>query len=194
MDLIVAGALGFLLGSVPFGLLLTRAAGLGDIRSIGSGSIGATNVLRTGNKALAAGTVLLDGLKGTVAVLLAAWLLGPSTAGVAAVASVLGHCYTPWLGFRGGKGIATALGAFLALAWPLFVVAGLVWLISAKVTRISSVSGLSGMGAAALLAWILGGGALGWPVLLILAVVVLRHEANIRRLLAGTEPRIGEGK
>ncbi|WP_376090783.1 glycerol-3-phosphate 1-O-acyltransferase PlsY [Roseomonas sp. CCTCC AB2023176] len=194
MSLIGAAVLGFLLGSIPFGLLLTRAAGLGDIRAIGSGSIGATNVLRTGSKALAAGTLLLDGLKGTVAVWLAVWLLGPAAAGVAAVAAVFGHCFTPWLGFRGGKGIATALGAFLALAWAVFVTAGVVWLVTAKVTRISSASGLAGMIAAAVVAWIVGGPGLGWPVLVIVVTIFARHHQNIRRLLAGAEPRIGAGK
>jgi glycerol-3-phosphate acyltransferase PlsY len=194
MNLVLAAMLGFLLGSIPFGLLLTRAAGLGDIRAIGSGSIGATNVLRTGSKPLAAGTLLLDGLKGTAAVWLAIWLLSPGAAGVTAVAAVLGHCFTPWLGFRGGKGIATALGAFLALAWPVFVTAGVVWLVTAKVTRISSASGLVGMIAAAVVAWIIGGQALGWPVLVIVLTIIARHHQNIRRLLAGTEPRIGEGK
>ncbi|WP_245215959.1 glycerol-3-phosphate 1-O-acyltransferase PlsY [Pararoseomonas baculiformis] len=189
-----AALLGLLLGSIPFGLVLTRAAGLGDIRSIGSGNIGATNVLRTGNKKLAAATLLLDFLKGAVAVWLAGALFGPETAGIAAIAAVLGHCHPPWLGFRGGKGVATALGVFLALAWPVFVAAGLTWLAMAKLVKISSASALAGLLVAALVAWLWGGWPLFWPVALIVAYVYLRHHANIRRLLAGTEPRIGQGK
>ena len=187
----VAGA--YLLGSIPFGLLLTRLAGLGDIRAIGSGNIGATNVLRTGNKALAAATLLLDFLKGAAAVWLARRLF-PGMEGLAAVAVVLGHCHPVWLGFRGGKGVATALGAFLALAWPVFVAAGLVWLVAAKLTRISSAGALAGIAAAVLTAWIVGGSEIGLPVTAIALLVAARHHANIRRLLAGTEPRIGEGK
>ncbi|WP_086062143.1 glycerol-3-phosphate 1-O-acyltransferase PlsY [Muricoccus roseus] len=189
-----AAILGLLLGSIPFGLLLTRAAGLGDIRSIGSGNIGATNVLRTGNKKLAAATLALDFLKGAAAVWLAASLFGPETVGIAAVAAVLGHCHPPWLAFRGGKGVATALGVFLALAWPVFVAAGLTWLAMAKISRISSASALTGMLVAALVAWAWGGWPLFWPVALIVAYVFLRHHENIARLLAGTEPRIGQGK
>ena len=191
---LAAALLGYLIGSIPFGLLLTRAAGLGDIRAIGSGNIGATNVLRTGNKALAAATLLLDGLKGAAAVWLSAWFIIPEAAGIAAVAAVLGHCHPVWLGFRGGKGVATALGAFLALAWPVFVAAGLVWLAMAKITRISSASALAGLAAAVLVAALWGGQPLFWPVALIVVLVALRHHANIRRLMAGTEPRIGEGK
>ncbi|WP_426957344.1 glycerol-3-phosphate 1-O-acyltransferase PlsY [Muricoccus radiodurans] len=201
---LIAALPGYLLGSIPFGLILTRAAGLGDIRAIGSGNIGATNVLRTGNKALAAATLLLDGLKGAAAVwivgALAAAYLAPGgegwriAAGVAAIAAVIGHCFPVWLGFRGGKGVATALGAFLALAWPVFVAAGLVWLVMAKVTRISSASALAGMIVAPFVGYAWGGGAVAWPVALIVLVVLARHHANIRRLLAGTEPRIGQGK
>lgn len=189
-----AALLGFLIGSIPFGLLLTRAAGLGDIRAIGSGNIGATNVLRTGNKSLAAGTLALDFLKGAVAVWIVGRFFGPEASGVAAVAAVLGHCHPPWLGFRGGKGMATALGAFLALSWPIFVVAGLVWLAVAKVSRISSAGTLSSLAAAVVVSWLAGGPLVFWPVLLIAAHVTARHHGNIRRLLAGTEPRIGEGK
>jgi glycerol-3-phosphate acyltransferase PlsY len=194
VSFVLGAILGLVLGSIPFGLLLTRAAGLGDIRAIGSGNIGATNVLRTGNKSLAAATLALDFLKGAVAVWLAAWLFGPQTAGIAAIAAVLGHCHPPWLAFRGGKGVATALGAFLALGWPIFVAAALTWLAMAKVTKISSASALTGMAVAAVVAFAWGGGSLGWPVGLIALYVFVRHHANIRRLLSGTEPRIGEGK
>ena len=186
--------IGLLLGSIPFGLILTRAAGLGDIRSIGSGNIGATNVLRTGNKKLAAATLLLDALKGTAAVLLAAALLGPGAAPAAAVGAVLGHCHPPWLGFRGGKGVATSLGVFLALSIWVFLAAALGWLAVAKVTRISSAGALGGLAIALLAAWALEVPAVAIAVTLIVLYVYVRHHENIRRLLAGTEPRIGQGK
>jgi len=191
---ILAVAVGYLLGSVPFGLILTRAAGLGDIRGIGSGNIGATNVLRTGNRKLAAATLALDFLKGAAAVWAVAALLGSGLAGLAAVGAVLGHCHPAWLGFRGGKGVATALGVFLGLAWPVFLAAALTWLVVAKVIRISSASALAGMLVAAAVAPAWGGWALFWPVGLIVAYVFLRHRGNIARLVAGTEPRIGEGR
>ena len=194
LPLLWAAATGFLLGSIPFGLLLTRAAGLGDIRAIGSGNIGATNVLRTGNKKLAAATLALDFLKGAAAVWIVDALFGPHLAGLAAIAAVLGHCHPPWLGFRGGKGVATALGVFLALAWPVFVAAGLTWLAMARLVKISSASALAGLAAAVVVALAWGGWPLFWPVALIAAYVTARHHANIRRLLAGTEPRIGQGK
>ncbi|PZR09265.1 MAG: acyl-phosphate glycerol 3-phosphate acyltransferase [Azospirillum brasilense] len=186
--------IGLLLGSIPFGLILTRAAGLGDIRSIGSGNIGATNVLRTGNKKLAAATLLLDALKGTAAVLLAVALLGPDAAPAAAVGAVLGHCHPPWLGFRGGKGVATSLGVFLALSVWVFLAAALGWLLVAKITRISSAGALGGLAIALLAAWALEVPAVAIAVTLIVLYVYVRHHANIGRLLAGTEPRIGQGK
>lgn len=191
--MIGAITLGALLGSIPFGLLLTQAAGLGDIRAIGSGNIGATNVLRTGRKGLAAATLGLDALKGAVAVWLAAWLFGTQWAPVAAVAAVLGHCHPPWLGFRGGKGVATALGVTLGLSWPVFVVAALVWLGAAKLSRISSVGALAAVAVAPLAALAFDG-----PAAIALAVigayVAWRHRENIARLRAGTEPRIGQSK
>ncbi|TCH99405.1 glycerol-3-phosphate 1-O-acyltransferase [Roseococcus sp. SYP-B2431] len=191
-----AGAilLAALLGSIPFGLLLTRAAGLGDVRSIGSGNIGATNVLRTGNKKLAAATLLLDALKGAAAVWLAGWIAGPGWEPAAAVAAVLGHCHPPWLGFQGGKGMATALGVMLGLAWPIFLIAALTWLVAARLSRRSSVGAMAAIAVApaAALVFATPGAALG---LLILGVhVIWRHKENIQRLLAGTEPRIGEGR
>ena len=193
MTLLGAILLAALLGSIPFGLLLTRAAGLGDIRAIGSGNIGATNVLRTGNKGLAAATLLLDALKGAAAVWLAAWLAGsaPWAAPAAAVAAVLGHCYPPWLGFRGGKGMATALGVMLGLGWPVFVVAAATWLAAAKLSRISSVGALAAVAfaPAAALVFLEGRAALALAVIAIF--VAWRHRANIARLRAGTEPRIG---
>lgn len=196
-DMLAGGAaalIGGLLGSIPFGLLLTRAAGLGDIRSIGSGSIGATNVLRTGRKGLAAATTLLDALKGTLAVLLAGWLLGPEWMGLAAVAAVIGHCHPPWLGGRGGKGVATAFGVMLGLAWPVFLIAALTWLAAAAATRISSVGGLSAVAVAPLAALVFATPGAVAALLGIAAYVAWRHSANIARLRAGTEPRIGRGK
>ncbi|WP_457852413.1 glycerol-3-phosphate 1-O-acyltransferase PlsY [Sabulicella rubraurantiaca] len=194
MDALGAAILAALLGSIPFGLILTRAAGLGDIRAIGSGNIGATNVLRTGSRKLAAATLLLDGLKGTVAVLLAGWLFGPEWAPLAALAAVLGHCFPPWLGFRGGKGVATALGVMLGLAWPVFVVAALSWLVAAKLSRISSVGALTAMAVSPLAALVFADGRTALALLLVAAIVFWRHRENIARLGAGTEPRIGEGK
>ena len=191
---LLAAAIGFLLGSIPFGLILTRAAGLGDIRAIGSGNIGATNVLRTGNRKVAAATLALDFLKGAAAVWLVAAFLGPDLAGIAAVGAVLGHCHPPWLGFRGGKGVATALGVFLGLAWPVFLAAALTWLAMAKLVKISSASALAGLLVAAVVAFLWGGAGLFWPVALIVAYVFLRHHENIARLIAGTEPRIGQRK
>ena len=191
MTLILWAVLGYLLGSIPFGIVITRALGLGDLRQIGSGNIGATNVLRTGNKKLAAATLALDFLKGAAAVWIVSAVVGPQLAGLAAVAAVLGHCHPPWLGFRGGKGVATALGVFLGLAWPVFLAAALTWLALAKLVKISSASALGGLAVATLVAALWGGWPLFWPVALITAYVYARHHANIRRLLAGTEPRIG---
>ncbi len=185
---------GYLIGSIPFGLLLTQAAGLGDIRSIGSGSIGATNVLRTGKKGLAAATLLLDALKGVAAVLLARWVLGDEQALVAGVAAVLGHTLPVWLGFRGGKGVATALGVSLAAMWPVALACGAVWLVMAKLTKMSSASSLTAVIAAPVLALVLVDSEHAIFALLVAALVVWRHDSNIRRLLAGTEPKIGQGR
>ena len=188
---IAAAILGYALGSIPFGLILARAAGLGDIRAIGSGNIGATNVLRTGRKGLAAGTLLLDAFKGVLAVLLAGRLLGPGAAPLAAVFAIIGHCAPVWLGFKGGKGVATGIGVLLALCWPAGVGAALVWLGVARATRISSLGALIGCVAAPVIAlyfappWTVG------AIVVIAIVIIARHHGNIRRLLAGTEPRIG---
>lgn len=194
LEAILAAILGLLLGSIPFGLILTRAAGLGDVRQIGSGSIGATNVLRTGNKPVAAATLLLDALKGGLAVWAAHALMGPGPDIVAGVAAVIGHCLPPWLNFRGGKGVATALGVFLVLAWPVFLVAGATWLLMAKLRKISSLASLSAMGASVIASLALTPGPVGIGILTIAAFVAWRHQANIERLVKGTEPRIGEGK
>jgi acyl phosphate:glycerol-3-phosphate acyltransferase len=183
---------GYVLGSIPFGLLLTRAAGLGDIRAIGSGNIGATNVLRTGNKGLAAATLLLDGGKGAAAVLLARVLAGHDAALWAGLGAVLGHLFPVWLRFKGGKGVATGYGVLIAAAWPVGLAAGATWLIVAALLRRSSLAGLVSFAVAPFLAW---GLADPGTVRLAVAVAVLiyaRHHANIRRLLAGTEPRIGQ--
>lgn len=188
---IVALVGGYLIGSIPFGLLLTRAAGLGDIRAIGSGSIGATNVLRTGKKGLAAATLALDALKGVAAVLLARWVVGEQDL-VAGTAAVLGHTMPVWLGFRGGKGVATALGVALAAMWPVALGCGAVWLAMAVVTRISSASSLAAIAAGPVLALLFSDAEHALLALLIGVLVAWKHEANIRRLLAGTEPRIGQ--
>jgi glycerol-3-phosphate acyltransferase PlsY len=182
---------GYLIGSIPFGLLLTKAAGLGDIRQVGSGNIGATNVLRTGRKGLAAATLILDGLKGAVAVLLARQFLGDQDV-VVGTAAVLGHLFPVWLGFRGGKGVATGLGVLLAAAWPVGLACCALWLVAAKVLKMSSAAALTAFAAAPLFALVLSSKDHALMALLIAVLVFWRHEANIRRLLAGTEPRIGK--
>jgi acyl phosphate:glycerol-3-phosphate acyltransferase len=191
--LLAAAIGGYLLGSIPFGLVLTRLAGYGDIRKIGSGNIGTTNVLRTGNKALAAATLVLDSGKGAAAALLAL-AFGWDTALVAAGASMLGHTFPVWLGFRGGKGVATALGVLLALSWPTGLVACATWLLTALVFRISSLSALVSLGLAPVFAWFWSGPQLAQLALFIAVLVWIRHHANIRRLLRGEEPRIGKRK
>ncbi|MCU9838683.1 glycerol-3-phosphate 1-O-acyltransferase PlsY [Ruegeria sp. WL0004] len=192
MMLILWAVIGYGLGSVPFGLILTRAMGMGDLRKIGSGNIGTTNVLRTGNKGAAALTLLLDGGKGAVAVLLARLFAGEDAAQVAALASFVGHCYPIWLGFKGGKGVATFLGLWLALAWPVGVACCLSWLAGAAVTRISSMGAL--VAAASSTFWLvfLGYGT-GFALGIVLTLMVFwRHRANIARLKARTEPKIGQ--
>lgn len=182
---------GYILGSIPFGLLLTKAAGLGDIRAVGSGNIGATNVLRTGKRGLAAATLLLDAAKGAVAVLIAAALGGPVAGLWAGLGAVLGHLFPVWLGFRGGKGVATALGVLLAAAWPVGLIACAAWLAVAAALRISSAASLIALAVAVPVAWALAGPAMAMLALAIALLVFVRHAANIRRLLDGTEPRIG---
>ncbi|MBN8929283.1 MAG: glycerol-3-phosphate acyltransferase [Rhodospirillales bacterium 69-11] len=184
--------LGYLLGAIPFGLLLTRAAGLGDIRAIGSGNIGATNVLRTGRKSLAAATLLLDALKGAAAVLIGGALAGHEAALFAGFGAVIGHLFPVWLGFKGGKGVATGYGVLIAAAWPVGLAAGAVWLVVAKLVRLSSLAALISFAAAPLLAWALADADTVKLALAIAVLVYVRHHANIRRLLAGTEPRIGQ--
>ena len=190
--LLLWAVIGYLAGSIPFGILLSRAMGLGDLRSIGSGNIGATNVLRTGNKAAAAGTLILDGAKGAVAVLLARWLAAEDAAQIAGLAAFLGHCYPAWLRFRGGKGVATFIGLVLALSWPVGLMTCATWLAAVAMSRISSVGAL----VAAFLST-------AWMILLrdydqtaltlvLTALIFWRHRENIARLRAGTEPRIGK--
>jgi glycerol-3-phosphate acyltransferase PlsY len=187
--------LGYLLGSIPFGLLLTSIAGLGDIRGIGSGNIGATNVLRTGRRGLAAATVVLDGLKGAVAVLIAqAVLRNQDTALFAGLAAVLGHLFPVWLGFKGGKGVATGLGVLIAASWPVGLAAGAVWLLVAAAARLSSLASLAAFAIAPIVALILEEFSVVKLAFTIAVLVFVRHQANIRRLLAGSEPRIGQGK
>jgi glycerol-3-phosphate acyltransferase PlsY len=184
--------LGYLLGSIPFGLVLTRAVGLGDIRRIGSGNIGATNVLRTGNKGLAAATLLLDGLKGAVAVLLAAWLGGHEAVLWAGIGAVVGHAFPVWLRFKGGKAVATSYGVLIAAAWPVGIAAGAVWLVTAAASRTSSLAALASFALAPLIAAVLADLTVVKLALVIAVLVFARHHTNIRRLLTGTEPRIGQ--
>ncbi|RGP36748.1 glycerol-3-phosphate 1-O-acyltransferase PlsY [Pseudotabrizicola alkalilacus] len=189
--LALTAALAYLLGSVPFGIVITRSLGLGDLRKIGSGNIGATNVLRTGNKPAALATLLLDAGKGGIAVLIARALVGPDAAQVAALFSFLGHLFPVWLGFKGGKGVATFLGTLLALAWPVGLAACATWAVTAAISRISSLSAL--VAAALTPVWL---AVLGYPQMTLLAIalgalIFARHSANIARLRQGTEPRIG---
>jgi acyl phosphate:glycerol-3-phosphate acyltransferase len=185
----------YLLGSIPFGLILTRAAGLGDVRAIGSGNIGATNVLRTGNKGLAAATLLLDAAKGVAAVLLVRHLIGGDRLELleplAAAAALVGHCYPIWLGFKGGKGVATFFGIAFALWWPIGLAAAAAWIAGVAVTRYSSVGGLAAANVAAVAAAILGRFDLAFFFLGVSFLIDWKHRANIARLASGTEPKIG---
>jgi glycerol-3-phosphate acyltransferase PlsY len=191
--MLLAGlALGYLLGSIPFGLILTRMAGLGDVRAIGSGNIGATNVLRTGRKGLAAATLLLDALKGTAAVLLAQRLLGPEPALAAGLGAFLGHTFPVWLGFRGGKGVATYIGVLVALDWRAALVFALAWLGIAAASRYSSLSALVASVIAPLALWWLGRGDAALLIAVLAVILWLKHRSNIARLMAGTEGRIGQ--
>jgi acyl phosphate:glycerol-3-phosphate acyltransferase len=189
---LVALALGYLLGSIPFGLLLTRAAGLGDIRAIGSGNIGATNVLRTGRKGLAAATLILDAVKGLAAVLICA-TFGPLSAIGATIGAVLGHMFPVWLRFKGGKGVATTLGVMWGLSWPVGAISCAAWLLIAAVFRYSSLAALLSIVIGAIAAWLIVG---DWRIALAITVLVplvwVRHHENIARLLKGTESKIGQ--
>lgn len=194
VDLILAAIGGYLLGSVPFGLVLTRAAGLGDIRQIGSGNIGATNVLRTGRKGLALATFLLDGGKGAIAALLALFLLGHDPMLVAAFTAVLGHNFPIWLKFKGGKGVATTFGTLMAAAWPVAACGFVTWMLVAFLFRISSLAALVALALAPVYAWFLAGPSTAAMVAGLSVLGIARHHANIRRLLKGEEPKIGKKK
>lgn len=193
-EALLTAVVGYLAGSIPFGLLLSFAAGKGDIRKIGSGNIGATNVLRSGSKALAAATLLLDLLKGYLTVFLA-WQWAPVFVPVAAFAVIVGHCFPVWLKFKGGKGVATNAGVCFALAWPIGLAYAVVWLGVLATVKISSVAGMSAV-LAAVIAAALFTDNLGFVLLTaaIATLVITLHRANIRRLLDGTEPRIGKPK
>jgi len=183
--------LGYLLGSIPFGLVLTRLAGGGDLRAVGSGNIGATNVLRTGRKGLAAATLLLDGAKGAVAVLLAQYI-NPDYGVLGAAAAFFGHCYPVWLGFKGGKGVATYAGIALALMWPVGLVYAAVWLGTLAVTRYSSLSGLLAAIAVPVAAAWWGNAEVAALFTALTLVVIWKHRENLGRLVAGSEPRVGQ--
>jgi acyl phosphate:glycerol-3-phosphate acyltransferase len=190
----IALVFGYLCGSIPFGIIVTRAAGAPDLRGVGSGNIGATNVLRTGRRDLAAATLVGDALKGTVAVLVASHLGGEAAAIAAAVGAFLGHLFPVWLGFRGGKGVATFVGLLLAFAWPAALGFGLIWLAVAAASRYSSLSALVASAASPALAWYFAGAPVAALFAALAAVLWITHRANIARLLAGTESRIGASR
>lgn len=190
--LLGAFVLGYVLGSLPFGLLLTKMFGGPDIRSIGSGNIGATNVLRTGRKGLAAATLLLDMLKGTVAVLIARHFLGETAAIAAGLGAFLGHLFPVWLGFKGGKGVATFIGVLLGFSWQAVIVYAVIWILIAFVTRYSSLSGLLACAATPAILWMLGLPTASKLFFVLALLVFIMHRANIARLIAGTENKIGQ--
>jgi glycerol-3-phosphate acyltransferase PlsY len=193
--LIFAALFGYLLGSIPFGLVLTKAAGLGDIRKIGSGNIGATNVLRTGNKPLALATLLLDSGKGAIAVIIMGTAFDFNAAMLAGLFALLGHCYPVWLNFKGGKGVATTLGTLIALAPLLGGLTCVIWMVTALLSRISSLSALVAVGFSPLIAhYLYDNSNLSGLCAMIAALVYMKHRENIKRLFAGQEPRIGKKK
>jgi glycerol-3-phosphate acyltransferase PlsY len=189
---ILSLALGYLLGSIPFGLILTRLAGAGDLRAIGSGNIGATNVLRTGRRGLAAATLLLDALKATLAVVAASWAFGPETGIAAAAGAIFGHLYPAWLRFRGGKGVATFLGGLIGLkCWPAAIAFVVVWLAVAGVTRYSSVAALAATAVSPLVALAVRRNDVALTFAALAALIWFKHSQNIARLVSGAEPKIG---
>ena len=192
LPFVAALVFGYLLGSIPFGLVLTRLAGTQDLRSIGSGNIGATNVLRTGRKGLAAATLLADLLKGTVAVLVMAWLWGRDAGLAAGIGAFLGHLFPVWLGFKGGKGVATFLGVLLAVAWQGVILFGALWLSVAAVTRYSSAASLIACAAIPPFFWFWGAPREALVFLLMAALTFVMHRGNIARLMQGTEGKIGQ--
>jgi acyl phosphate:glycerol-3-phosphate acyltransferase len=189
--LILAGVLGYLLGAVPFGIVITRALGLGDLRAIGSGNIGATNVLRTGHKGAALATLILDAAKGAIAVLIARFALGEDAAQMAGGMAFLGHLFPVWLGFKGGKGVATFLGTLLALAWPVGLAACATWAVAAFLTRISSASALVAAATSGLWCFVFDRGDALFLSFALMLLVYIRHWPNLQRIKAGTEPKIG---
>jgi|SRR5690554_591720 acyl phosphate:glycerol-3-phosphate acyltransferase len=194
VTLIYAAILGYLCGSVPFGLLLTRAAGLGDIRAIGSGNIGATNVLRTGNRWIAAGTLVLDAAKAALPVLVARYYWGEHAAMLAAIGAVVGHCFPVWLGFKGGKGVAVMIGSLLALSWPVGLIFCAVWLLIAFARKMSSLAALTAAATAPIFAYVVVDEWLAATAAVIAVLLFFQHRENIVRLIRGTEPRIGSEK
>ena len=190
--LILWGLIGYLLGSIPFGMVLAKQMGLGNLREIGSGNIGATNVLRTGNKKAAALTLLLDAGKGALVVLLARAMAGPDAVQLAALTAMLGHCYPVWLRFKGGKGVATFLGIMLAFSWPVGLGCSLAWLFGVAISRQSSMGALTAAAAPTFLLVFLGSGQALLLGIALTLVVFWRHRENIHRIRAGTEPKIGQ--
>ena len=189
--LALTAVLAYLLGSIPFGIVITRAMGLGDLRQIGSGNIGATNVLRTGNKGAALATLVLDAAKGGIAVLIARWFLAEDAAQLAGLSAFLGHLFPVWLGFKGGKGVATFLGTLIALAWPVGLAVCGTWALAALASRTSSVAALAAAATSSFwLIWF-GEGRLLVLTLILTLLVYLRHSENLKRIKAGTEPKIG---
>ena len=194
LTMLYAVLLGYLCGSVPFGLILTRAAGLGDIRAIGSGNIGATNVLRTGNRWLAAATLILDAAKAAAPVLLARYFWGEEAARVAAMGAFLGHCFPIWLNFKGGKGVAVFIGSMLAFSWPVGLIFCAVWLLIALTRKLSSLAALTAAVTAPIFAYVIVDEWLAGTAALMALLLLFQHRENIVRLMAGTEPKIGAGK
>ena len=190
--LILWAVVGYVMGSIPYGLLLTRMMGLGNLRDIGSGNIGATNVLRTGSKKAAALTLLLDAAKGAVAILLARMFAAEDAVQLAALFAMLGHCYPVWLRFKGGKGVATFLGIMLALAWPVGIGCCILWLAAAAITRVSSMGGLAAASGSTILLVVMGYGSALLLGIALTIILYVRHRANIIRIKAGIEPKIGQ--
>jgi glycerol-3-phosphate acyltransferase PlsY len=192
LQFFAAFLIGYLLGSIPFGLVLTKLAGTGDIRTVGSGNIGATNVLRTGRKGLAVATLLGDMLKGTAAVLLVNWFFAAPEFGlIAGLGAVFGHVFPVWLKFKGGKGVATYIGVLIAVSWPIAAAFGVIWGAVAALTRYSSLSGLLASAATPVLLWFFAGHKPAALFLILTVVIWIKHRSNIARLLAGTESKIG---
>jgi glycerol-3-phosphate acyltransferase PlsY len=194
VTLIYAVIIGYLCGAVPFGLFLTRAAGLGDIRNIGSGNIGATNVLRTGNRWLAAATLVLDASKAALPVLIARYYWGEQAAMLAAIGAFLGHCFPVWLGFKGGKGVAVMIGSLLALSWPVGLIFCAVWLVIAFAQKMSSLAALTAAATSPVFAYVVVGEWLAATAAVMALLLFVQHRENIMRLMRGTEARIGAEK